>query len=258
MIQYTLITGASGGIGRELARVYASQARNLILVARSQDKLERLAQELKEQYQIVVHYYVADLSKPEEAKKLVHWTRQNSYEVETLINNAGFGSYGEFHKSDLKNEWEMLQLNIMSLMYLTRCYLPRMVFQNRGGILNVASLGGFIPGPRMANYYASKAYVVSFTQALAGELRKTNLKISALCPGPVNTDFFKRSHFDLSRRWLGADRFMLSPSLVAAYAYEQYQKGETIIIPGKAAKIAVFLARKKPLKFVQWLMPRLQ
>ena len=257
-MRYTLITGASAGIGLELARVYAAQAQNLILVARSEEKLKRIAEELTEQYKIQVHYYSTDLSKPEQAKKLVHWTRQNAYDIEYLINNAGFGSYGEFHKSDLQNEWEMLQLNIMSLMYLTRAYLPRMVFQNRGGVLNVASIAGFMPGPRMANYYASKAYVVSFTQALAEELRNTALKISVLCPGPVRTDFYKRSKFNLSRRLLPAERFMLSASDVARYTYEEYQKGEKVIIPGTAAKVAVFLARKKPMKVVRWIVSHLQ
>lgn len=254
MIKYTLITGASKGIGLELARVYASQAQNLILVARSQDRLKQIAKDFTDQYGVRVHYYAGDLSKIETAKKLVQWTREKGYEVETLVNNAGFGSYGEFHKSDLKNEWEMLQLNIMTLMYLTRAYLPPMVFHNKGGILNVASIAAFMPGPRMANYYASKAYVLSFTQALAGELKDTKLKIGALCPGPVKTDFFTRAKFDSSKRLIKTDQASLTAKEVATYAYENYQRGQVVIIPGKLMKMLAFLARKKPLGLVAWFM----
>lgn len=257
-MQYVLITGASAGIGLELAKIYASEAKNLILVARNEEKLKKISMELAEQYKIQVHYYPADLSKPESAKKLVHWTRENGYEVDTLVNNAGFGSYGEFHKADLKNEWEMLQLNVMALMYLTRAYLPRMVFQNKGGVLNVSSIAGFIPGPRMANYYASKAYVLSFTQALASELNNTKLKIAVLCPGPVRTNFFNRAKFNLSKRLLPTEKFMMSASEVARYAYDEYQKGEVIIIPGKPTKVSAFLARKMPMKFVNWFMTKFQ
>lgn len=257
-MKYTLITGASGGIGMELARVYAEEANNLILVARSGDKLKELAVELESQYGVVVHPFACDLSHPEEAKKLVYWTREKGYEVETLINNAGFGSYGEFHKSNWKNEQEMLQLNIMTLMYLTRAYLPSMVFRGRGGVLNVASVAGFAPGPRMANYYASKAYVLSFTEALAGELRKTKLKIAALCPGPVQTGFQARSKMDMSKRAVKAVYQGISAKEVARYAYDRYQAGEVVILPGTMTKVASILSRVAPKKVVRWIMSRAQ
>lgn len=253
-MKYTLITGATGGIGLELANIYAEQAKNLILVARSEDILKNMAEDWTNQYGIAVHYFAADLSKMEEAKALVHWVRENGYEVETLINNAGFGSFGEFHKSSLKNEREMLQLNVVTLMYLTRAFLPAMVFRGQGGVLNVSSIAGFLPGPRMANYYASKAYVLSFTEALAAELKKTKIKISALCPGPVKTGFQARSKMQLKKRLFNTEKHSLSAQEVARYAYERFQVGEVVIVPGREMKWVAILSRILPKCAVRWLM----
>lgn len=253
-MKYTLITGATSGIGLELASIYAQQAKNLILVARSEDILKRMAEDWTNQYGIMVHYFVADLSKMEDAKELVYWTRTNGYEVETLINNAGFGSFGEFHKSNLKTEWEMLQLNVVSLMYLTRAFLPGMVFRGQGGVLNVASVAAFVPGPRMANYYASKAYVLSFTEALAAELKKTKIKISALCPGPVRTNFQARSKMQLKKRLINTEKHSLSAVEVARYAYDRFQAGEVVIVPGREMKWITMLSRILPKTIVRWLM----
>lgn len=253
-MRYTLITGASGGIGLELARVFAAKAHNLILVARREGALQNVANELAEEFGISVHYYAADLSQIEEAKGLVHWTRQKGFDVEILVNNAGFGSYGEFHKSNLTHEWEMLQLNMVTLMYLTRAYLPSMVFRGRGGVMNVASVAAFVPGPRMANYYASKAYVLSFTEALAGELKNTRLKISALCPGPVKTNFNDRAKVKLRNRIVRTDKHSLSAKEVAEFAYKGFQEGKVVLIPGKTMQWAAFLGRKLPKETVRWFM----
>ena len=254
MVKYTLITGATSGLGLDLARIYAAKAENLILVARREEIMKKLAEELAERYQIRVKTFAGDLSRPETARKLVQWTREKGYEVDTLINNAGFGSYGEFHKSDLKKEWEMLQLNVMTLMYLTRAFLPGMVFRGRGGILNVASVAAFAPGPRMANYYASKAYVLSFTQALAAELRNTRLKISALCPGPIQTGFQDRAGLSDSKRFSQMAQSGWSAKQVARYAYERFQQGEVVIVPGLSNQILAVLGRKVPLKLVRRVM----
>ena len=258
MLRYTLITGATSGIGLELARIYAAKAENLILVARREEILKDLAEELAEQYQIRVHIFAGDLSRPETARSLVQWTREKGYEVDTLINNAGFGSYGEFHKSDLKKEWEMLQLNVMTLMYLTRAFLPGMVFRGRGGVLNVASVAAFAPGPKMADYYASKAYVLSFTQALAAELRNTKLKISTLCPGPAQTGFQEHAGLSASKQFRQMAQSGLSAKQVARYAYQRFQRGEAVIIPGLSNQILAVLARKLPMKLVRWVIACLQ
>lgn len=258
MLRYTLITGATSGIGLELARIYAAKAENLILVARREEILKDLAEELAEQYQIRVHIFAGDLSRPGTARSLVQWTREKGYEVDTLINNAGFGSYGEFHKSDLKKEWEMLQLNVMTLMYLTRAFLPGMVFRGRGGVLNVATVAAFAPGPKMADYYASKAYVLSFTQALAAELRNTKLKISTLCPGPVQTGFQEHAGLSASKQFRQMAQSGLSAKQVARYAYQRFQQGEAVIIPGLSNQILAVLARKLPMKLVRWVIACLQ
>lgn len=258
MLKYTLITGATSGIGLELAKIYASKAENLILAARHEEVLKTVAEELAERYQIRVQTFAGDLSKPETARKLVQWTREKGYEVDTLINNAGFGSYGEFHKADLKKEWEMLQLNVMTLMYLTRAFLPGMVFRGRGGVLNLASVAAFAPGPKMANYYASKAYVLSFTQALAAELRNTKLKISVLCPGPVQTGFQDRAGLSASKRFRQMAQGGLSAKQVAQYAYERFEQGEVVIVPGLSNQILAGLSRKMPLNFVRRVMAYMQ
>ena len=258
MLKYTLITGATSGIGLELARIYAAEAENLILVARREEVLKQLAEELAERYQIRVQTFAGDLSRPETARDLVRWTREKGYEVDTLINNAGVGNYGQFHKLDVKKEWEMLQLNVMTLMYLTRSFLPGMVFRGRGGVLNVASVAAFAPGPKMADYYASKAYVLSFTQALAEELRNTKLKISALCPGPVQTGFQEAANLSASKRFKQMAQSGWSAKQVARYAYQRFQQGEVVIVPGLSNQVLAVLARKLPLKLVRRVIAYMQ
>lgn len=254
---YTLITGATSGIGLELAKQFVKNGKDVLLVSRNSQRLSEVAEELEQIYPVRVHYLAVDLSEPDSAKKVLNWTREKGYEVETLVNNAGFGSHGEFHKSHLKTECEMLELNIMSLMKLTRYFLPAMVFRRQGGVLNVASAAGFAPGIRMANYYASKAYVQSFTQALAGELRGTPINIAALCPGPVDTGFQARARLKVGKRNL-VWKQKKTAKQVAEYAYQEFEKGKVLIFPGELLKTAIFLSRKFPLSWVRWVMSYFQ
>lgn len=185
-----LITGASGGIGRELARIHAETGGDLILIARRDQELQELKKELEERHGVKVILIKKDLSKHYAAVQIFDEVQQLGIEVEYLINNAGFGGHGLFVERDPEKEFSMIQVNIASLVMLTRLFLPEMISRKRGKILNVSSTASFLPGPLQAVYYASKAFVTSFSQALWEELRNTGVTVTALCPGPVDTDFF--------------------------------------------------------------------
>ncbi|WP_261392399.1 SDR family NAD(P)-dependent oxidoreductase [Priestia flexa] len=196
---YALITGASGGIGRQLAYHFAEDGYSPVLVARSKEKLEELKKELENNYSISVLISIKDLSKQKEALKLYDEIKQQRITVQFLVNNAGFGLYGAFIETSWAEEADMIDLNIKTLTYLTKLFLPEMVERNEGRILNIASVASFLPGPLMAVYYATKAYVLSFTEALENELKDTNITISALCPGPTKTGFSDRANLSSSK-----------------------------------------------------------
>jgi len=186
----TLITGASGGIGEAFARRLAAEKHNLVLVARTESKLRELCDELMLEHQIIAHYVAIDLVDYEADKRLFEETEKHNLEIEWLINNAGFGSMGDFADLKLENEMEMIGLNIMALIALTHRYLRKMRAQKSGVIINVASTAGFQPIPFMATYAATKAFVTSFSEAIAEENRPHNIIVTALCPGPTDTNFF--------------------------------------------------------------------
>ena len=189
MKNVALITGASSGLGKEFARIHASQGGDLLLVARRQKELELLKTELEKEFGVQVAVVSVDLTLKDAVELVIENIRSNGITVEFLINNAGFGGYGNFHERQLERELEMIRLNIEALTKLTHYLLPDMLKRNSGYILNVASVAGFLPGPLQSVYYATKAYVVSFTQGVAAEISGTGVKISALCPGPVHTGF---------------------------------------------------------------------
>src|SRR2546423_7318377 len=185
-----LITGASAGIGREFARHLASRARTLVLVARREQRLNDLRDELRNRNaQLNVHARVVDLCDKSQIDEFVRWLAQNKIDIDFLINNAGLGDYGSFATSPPERDDEMLQVNIVALTTMTRALLPQMVSRKRGAILNVSSSAGFLPIPGMNVYAATKAYVNSFSEALRAELRNTGVCVTALCPGPVHTEF---------------------------------------------------------------------
>lgn len=189
----TLITGASSGIGEAFARRFAEEKHNLVLVARSEEKLHQLCDELMLKHKITAHYVALDLTGYEADKKLFEETERHGFEIEWLVNNAGFGSMGDFAELDLERELEMVSLNIMALVALTHRYLPKMRQRKSGAIINVSSTAGFQPIPFMATYAATKAFVTSFSEAVAEENRPFGITVTAVCPGPVETNFFAAS-----------------------------------------------------------------
>ncbi|MBN8434199.1 SDR family oxidoreductase [Priestia flexa] len=252
---YALITGASGGIGRQLAYHFAEDGYSLVLVARSKEKLEELKKELENNYSISVLISIKDLSKQEEALKLYDEIKQQRITVQFLVNNAGFGLYGTFIETSWAEEADMIDLNIKTLTYLTKLFLPEMVERNEGRILNIASVASFLPGPLMAVYYATKAYVLSFTEALENELKDTNITISALCPGPTKTGFSDRANLSSSKLF---ESGALHVEDVAKVGYEQFMRGKTIIIPGAKFKVATMLPRFFPRKLITKVVRSIQ
>ena len=233
-----LITGASSGIGRDMARYMSKLGYDLVLVARNEDGLLKIKEELKTEIQIIT----ADLSIKEECYKVY----EKAKDIDILINNAGFGVFGEFVDTDLEKEINLIQTNITAVHILTKLYLKDMVKRNKGHILNVASIAGFMPGPLMAAYYASKNYIVSLTRAINKELKKRNskVKMSLLCPGPVNTNFNNVANVKFKVK-------ALSSEYVAKYAIDKMLKGKLLIIPGLLIKIAKVLAKISPTPIVE-------
>ena len=195
-MRFTLITGASSGIGEAFARRLAADGHNLILVARSSDKLSELCNDLATQNSIVCNFVAADLIQATERERLFERTQQNGWEIDWLINNAGFGSSGDFARLDHTRELGMIDLNISALVDLTHRYLQPMRERNRGTIINVSSAAGFQPIPFMATYAATKAFVSSFSEAIAEENRPFGIHVLALCPGSTKTNFFEASHIE--------------------------------------------------------------
>lgn len=189
-MKFTLITGASSGIGEAFARRLAAEGHNLVLVARSERKLHELCDELMLNQKITAHYIATDLSDPDSAEDVFLETEKRGFEIEWLINNAGFGSMGDFTELDIVNEIQMIDLNIVALVELTHRYLVPMRQRGSGVIINVASTASFQPVPYMATYAATKAFVTSFTEAIAEENRECGITITAICPGPTATNFF--------------------------------------------------------------------
>ena len=194
-----LITGASSGIGLELANLFARDGNDLVLVARSEGKLRQIASRLEGEFGIATRVLAADLAKPHAAQELVMTLNVHKVTIDALVNNAGFGLAGPFVATDLDKELEMIQVNIVALTELTKLLLPGMVTRRSGRILNLASTAAFQPGPLMAVYYATKAYVLSFSEAIADELRDSGVTVTALCPGPTDTGFAAVASLESSR-----------------------------------------------------------
>lgn len=246
MSQTALITGASAGIGTELAREFASHGYDLILTARRQDALDKLATELTAQFKIKVSVFAADLANPKSPLQIQEFVVQNGLVVDVLVNNAGFAANGHFASLDTTVQLEILQVNITSLVHLTRLFLPDMIARNRGGVLNVASIAAFVAGPLMAVYYASKAFVLSFSEALANEVSATNLKVSCLCPGATITEFQKRAQMQNSKLFSGPSS--MDAATVARLGYEGFERNDTIVVTGTKNKFGVFASRFVPRK----------
>jgi short-subunit dehydrogenase len=229
-----LITGASSGIGLELARTFARHGHNLVLIVRNGRQLARLAAQLRAQYHITVDVLAQDLSAPGSPDELVAELHRRSISIDILVNNAGVAIQGPFSQSDLDSQLALLQLNIVSLTHLTRQLLPFMLRQKYGRILNVASIAAYLPGPLTATYNASKAYVLSFSEALANELQGTGVTVTALCPGPTRTNFAARAGLSGSKAFRHRT---MHPASVARIGYHALMRGKHIVVPGLMNKL---------------------
>jgi short-subunit dehydrogenase len=242
-----LITGASSGIGMDFSRLLSRDGYELFLVARSEAKLRELAKELGNAKVIV-----ADLVSPDAPQRIF----DASGGVDVLINNAGFGLSGPFVEMDLRKELEMIQVNVAALTHLTRLFLPPMLARKSGHILNVASTAAFLPGPLMAVYYATKAYVLSFSEAIADELRGTGVTVTALCPGPTATGFAEVAGMESSRLFKLVKP--MSSEAVARYGLRAMQDGKRVAIPGIANKLSTQSIRVSPRRLVTTIVRKLQ
>ena len=230
-METALVTGASSGIGETFARELASQKTNLVLVARSQDKLEQLATELATQYQIKTTVIPQDLTVPTAGQLLYDAVKAQGLTIDLLINNAGFGDYGQFSDRALDKQITMIQLNVTVLTELTGLFLPEMKQRGKGGIINVSSIAGFQPLPYMSVYAATKAFVLNFTEALWAENKDSGVSILALCPGPTESKFFQRADFPDS--FAGGDKnSMASSEEVAKQALQALNKNQSTVVTG--------------------------
>lgn len=239
---YVLITGASSGIGYELAKLYASDGYNLILIARNIDKLKKVENELT-QYNIEIKILSLDISKDYNIEKLFNYIETNKISISTLINNAGMGSFGDFKDINWEKEEALLDINIKALTKLTKYFLPKIMELKSGGILNVASTAAFCSGPRMAVYYASKSYVLNLTEAIYEECKESGIKVSCLCPGPVMTDFQGKAGIRKSET---AKKYLMDAETVAKICYKEFNNGKVIIIPGLKNKLLVIINKFLP------------
>jgi uncharacterized protein len=248
-----LITGASGGIGYELIKLFARDRHNLILVARSSDKLTQVASELQASG-VTVKTIALDLATSPAPKFLFDQLQREKIAVDILVNNAGFGTFGEFAQISEEEILGQIQLNITALTELTRLFLPAMIARRSGRIMNVASTAGFQPGPLMAVYYATKAYVISFSEAIANEVRNSGVTVTCFCPGATHTNFARRAGIDKSRLFqLGA----MSAEKVALDGYRAVMEGRTLAISGAhnwlVAQSTRFAPRKMVTAISRWI-----
>lgn len=256
MKETALITGASSGIGLDLARLFARVGWDVVLVARSEEKLRAIAAELTRAHGIAAHVIVADLAKPDAAADIVKMLTDRALTIDALVNNAGLGLTGPFVETDLRGELEMIQVNVVALTHLTKLLVPGMVARKRGRILNVASTASFQPGPLMAVYYATKAYVLSFSEALAEELRHTGVTVTALCPGPTETGFVAAAGVGPSRLFT-----LMKPAsseAVARTGYEAMKRGRRVVVHGLVNKLLVQSLRVTPRRLVTLIVRKLQ
>jgi uncharacterized protein len=253
-----LITGASGGIGYELAKLFARDHHNLVLVARNGPRLAQVADELHRQFGVSVKTVALDLAAPPAAQALFEQLQREGVAVDVLVNNAGYGKFGEFAEVPVEESLGQIELNLTALTHLTKLFLGPMLERGSGKIMNVASTAGFQPGPLMAVYYATKAYVISFSEALANELADQGIVVSCLCPGATETGFAGRAGNDESR--LFKKLRPMDAKTVARAGYRGLRKGRTLVIPGFRNWLVAESIRFSPRKMVtavsRWVSER--
>jgi uncharacterized protein len=253
--RWALVTGGSKGIGLELSKLFAKAGYNLVVVARHEKALEEVKNELEGNYGVKVLTISIDLSIPDSSKKIYNKLQKEKIQIGILVNNAGFGNYGPFARTDWETEEREMQLNMISLVQLTKLIMPQMLAKGDGKIMNVASTAAFQPGPFMAIYYATKAFVLSFSEALAEELEGTGIMVTALCPGPTRTHFQERagvSESSLIRHG------MMDAKDVAKAGFEGLMSGKRIVIPGFKNKLGTKFVRMLPNKLVTNIIRKVQ
>ena len=243
MNETVLVTGASSGIGLELAKCFAADKSNLVLIARNTGAMETLAAELRREHKIEIHVIGADLTQPESPQKIFDDLKGRGVTVDVLVNNAGFGLHGGFAELPLARQLEIVQVNVTALVALTGLFLPGMVQRRRGGILNVSSVAAFLPGPYMAIYYASKAFVQSFSEALFEELRDTGVSVTSLCPGPTESNFSQVARSYQSRQMQASK---MSSAEVAVAGHRAFREGRCVDVPGAKNRLLVQLTKIIP------------
>jgi len=253
--RYAVITGATSGIGYELAKLFAQDGYNLIIVARTEEDLQQSTTEFKEQYRIDVVPIAKDLFQKEAAFELYEQIKRKNFLVDVLVNDAGQGEYGLFVESDILRQLDIIQLNVSSLTTLTYLFLKDMVARNEGKILQLASIASQLPGPWQAVYHGTKAYVLSFTEALMRELKDSAVTITALQPGPTDTDFFNKADMQQSKI---LDSKLSNPVQVAKDGYEALMKGDDKIVSGIKNKVMVGMSNIMPEKTVAAQMDKMQ
>ncbi len=241
--EIVLVTGASSGIGRELARCFAADGCRLMLVARKRQALQALGEELRAAHKTQSEVFPADLAQPGTPSRIFEHLEATGTKVDVLVNNAGFGARGPFVELPVERQLDMLQVNVTALTHLTRLLLPGMVLRRRGGVLNVASTAGFQPGPGMAVYYATKAFVLSFSDAIAEELAGSGVTVTALCPGATETNFAAAANAQTSRLF---QRTAMSAATVARIGHDAFRRGRSVVIAGFRNRLLAFSVRLGP------------
>lgn len=257
-MNYTLITGASSGIGRELALIAGRYKRNLVLVARSEADLLAVKKEVLTHGQsekIRIEVLAVDLSKNTSAKKVYDFCKQKNIAVNELINNAGFGDYGLFSDSDLKRQLSMIDLNIRSLTELTHLFLPDMLTNRSGKIMNLGSVASFLPGPHMSVYFASKNFVLRFSQALHEEVRSHGVTVTCLCPGPTKTSFGKSARVSKTHSTANPK---VTAKAVAEFGWKHMQDGTAVAIVGRTNRYMIQLSKFIPRNLLPKLVKKIQ
>lgn len=256
MRQVALVTGASRGIGMEFAGIFAREGYDVVLVARDADRLGAVAGALRGAYGTAATVLPLDLTAPGAPEALVGALRSQGIEVDVLVSNAGIGAYGSFAQSDVEQLRSMLRLNVVVPTVLARLLLPAMLERGRGGIINVASVASFVPGPGMAAYYATKAHLLSLSQGLSEEVRGTGVRVTALCPGPTATEFFTRAGASGSR--LVRSGGLASAQAVAEQGFAAWRQGRGLVVAGWRNRLAVFASRFLPRAFLARTVARVQ
>ena len=257
-----LVTGASSGIGKAFAELLAKEGFNLVLTSRSETRLREAQVELESKYAIKVKIIPQDLASPDAPSEIFKVLEREGLIVNVLVNNAGFNVYGRFEETDLEEELQMIRLHIIAMTQLTKLFLKQRARDRNNMILNVASVAALVPGPKVSVHFATRAYTLSFSLALADEFHGTDVSVTCLCPGPTISAFFKRASMTDVRLASGNPIKLMHAKKVAAIGYDALTKGKVLVVPGFRNRVLAFMAKIAPLaltsRFTRWIMDRRQ